>query len=357
LAFSLLEDRNALIEEYATGRLDYVCIHHGLPLDANGKKQHKADFPFHEVISRNFGGTSCGERIEFPSLGHFSYSARFVERNGDNVIVELMDDRVNLLDWGVTLESLQRKAQELVGRPVAAPVIDGDVSKGDFVIDKKFKTHAGTYHRIGTVAETMLRGNRLLARIQITDPRYTECIPEYLPAVSPAINVLKAEIDYTSGRPKVVATDFLWDHVLFTPKGAYPNAHVISKCKGDESTCNLTHVFAAAIAPILENVRNGNAEKVAKLRLAAGLIERKRLPGEIKRLGEFTNDALMMLGDGANRFIDMNQKMAGALVPFDGALESLSEAREAIERVRMSMYGYRRDAKFLAAALGRMEGY
>jgi len=294
--------------------------------------------------------TTCAACVEFPSLGHFSYSARLIEKSGDNVIVELMDDSVNLLDWGVTLEALQRKARELVGRPVAAPIMGNDFSKGDFPIGSEFKTHAGIYHLIGNVVETMLRGNRLLARIRLTDPQYGDYIPKKFPAVSPAINVLKAQIDFTTGKPKVMATDFTWDHVLFSPKGAYPNSCVLSKCSSGDPACNLSHVFAAAIVPIL---RNAGVEKIAKLRLAAGLFEAKNLPNEIKRLAAMPQDVLSDLEKDANALITMNGKLAGALVPNLGQqTQQSSETRQAIEQERFNMFGITRDPKFLAAALG-----
>jgi len=337
-------------------RKDFACVQCGSLHNANEKKRHEAIHPLHELIplrSTRAGTAACSTCVEFPSLGHFSYSARLIEKSGDNVIVELMDDSVNLLDWGVTLEALQRKARELVGRPVAAPIMGNDFSKGDFPIGSEFKTHAGIYHLIGNVVETMLRGNRLLARIHLSDPDYTDYIPKNLPAVSPAINVLRAQIDYTSGKAKIVATDFTWDHVLFSPKGAYPHAHVLSKCTSGDPACNLSHVFAAAIVPILEKVRNAGAEKVAKVRLAAGLFEAKNLPNEIKRLAAMPQDVLSDLEKDANALITINGKLAGALIPNLGQQTQQSlETRQAIEQERFNIFGITRDAKFLAAALG-----
>lgn len=173
------------------------------------------------------------------------YTSGTVNPSTDKFFVKafLIDDTINLNQWGVNLESIPKNINMFIGKPL---VLTENFDHP--VVDDMSYTHALQYqdiYRIGTIIDITRMdkqaqspyGNSYYAIIEITNPAAKEAfqsgtLPLY---VSPAIAQMTLNED-----PKHI-NDWLPLHLAIVDDPAYTvkKAQITGQCGGDTETCLL----------------------------------------------------------------------------------------------------------------------
>lgn len=211
------------------------CVKHCI--DVLGKTEEQAN-------------TFCTKLFEAPDTEDASKSARLIQKylpsgvqNEDKYFVKafLLDDTINLNQWGVNADSIPKNIATFIGKPlVLTEAFDHPI------VDDMSYTHALQYqdiYRIGTIVDIVKMdkqkdspyGNSYFAIIEITNPAakaafQAETLPLY---VSPAIAQMVREEDPTNLK------DWLALHLAIVDDPAYTmqKAMITGKCGGDTETC------------------------------------------------------------------------------------------------------------------------
>jgi len=164
------------------------------------------------------------------SLIPFSYFAAFKleERNGKRYAqIYVIDSSVNRNKWQVTPKARAKALETLLNAPLLGPPELG---------------HKAT-KKVGRFVD-FLSNSYTAGLAEITDDEAWEKMESgEWTAISPQI----IAYDITEQNGIEVIDDFVFDHVVFVEKAAYPRAQVKELCEGTEESCGFSRMLTAAL--------------------------------------------------------------------------------------------------------------
>jgi len=164
------------------------------------------------------------------SLIPFSYFAAFKleERDGKRYAkIYVIDSSVNLNKWQVTSKARAKALETLLNAPLLGP---------------PELAHKAT-KKVGDFVDFLSNGYTAgLAEI-IDDEAWEKMKAGEWTAVSPQI-IAYSTMDQNGVE---VIDDFVFDHVVFVEKAAYPRAQVKELCEGTEESCGFSRMLTAAL--------------------------------------------------------------------------------------------------------------
>ena len=156
------------------------------------------------------------------------------------VKIQVIDTTVNKNRWQVTKEALKRALATLIGKPLIA-----HPKYSEAEIKDVHKKPEGT-KTVGRFIDAYTPDSYAVGVAEITDDEsWLKIQSGEWKTVSPSITALKVDRLGSS----VLVDDFVFEHVAFVPRGAYPNAQVLSTYAGQESSLRS---FSAALTEKLE---------------------------------------------------------------------------------------------------------